>query len=147
MDDDMSTPKELLEIRAYTGSGYVPLIDYGAWRVAILRFIDELLPQNLGKMQRHDETDEVFVLLAGRCILFVGEGAEQISEMYAQDMEPLKLYNVKRGCWHTHTLSADASVLIVENRDTTSHNSPEIMLDTRQKLRIIELTRQLWGER
>jgi hypothetical protein len=142
----MPISETLLEIREYNGVGYLPLIDYGAWRVAILRFIDELLPQNLDKMQRHDETDEVFVLLAGRCILFVGEGTEQVSEMYAQDMEPLRLYNVRRGCWHTHTLSADASVLIVENRDTTSHNSLEITLDTQQKLRIIELTRQTWGE-
>jgi hypothetical protein len=142
----MPISETLLEIREYNGVGYLPLIDYGAWRVAILRFIDELLPQNLDKMQRHDETDEVFVLLAGRCILFVGEGTEQVSEMYAQDMEPLRLYNVRRGCWHTHTLSTDASVLIVENRDTTSHNSPEITLDTQQKLRIIELTRQTWGE-
>ena len=143
----MPVPETLLEIREHNSVGYLPLIDYGTWRVAILRFIDELLPQNLGKMQRHDETDEVFVLLAGRCILFVGEGTKQVSEIYAQDMEPLKLYNVKRGCWHTHTLSADASVLIVENRDTTTHNSPRIPLDKNQRERIVELTRQLWGER
>jgi len=146
MDGDMPIPEALLEIRRYDGGGYLPLIDYGAWRVAILRFIDELLPQNLGEMQRHDETDEVFVLLAGRCILFVGEGTECVSEIYAQDMEPLKLYNVKRGCWHTHTLNAVASVLIIENRDTTSNNSPEISLDAQQKARIIELTRQFWGD-
>lgn len=143
----MPVPETLLEIREHNSVGYLPLIDYGAWRVAILRFIDELLPQNLGAMQRHDETDEVFVVLAGRCILFIGEGQERISAIHAQDMEPLKLYNVKRGCWHTHTLSADASVLIVENRDTTSHNSPQIPLDKNKRERIIELTRQLWGER
>jgi hypothetical protein len=143
----MPISETLLEIREYNGVGYLPLIDYGAWRVAILRFIDELLPQNLGEMQRHDETDEVFVLLAGRCILFIGEGQERVLAIHAQDMEPLKLYNVKRGCWHTHTLTADASVLIVENRDTTTHNSTQIPLDKNQRERIIELTRQLWGER
>ena len=71
----MEIPKTLLEIRSYTGEGYLPLIDFGAWRVAILRYIDELLPERLTHMQRHDETDEVFVLLAGRCILYLGEGA------------------------------------------------------------------------
>jgi hypothetical protein len=142
----MSIPETLLEICEYSGPGYLPLIDYGAWRVAILRYIDALLPQNLGKMQRHDETDEVFVLLAGRCILFIGEGEERVTQIYAQDMQPLKLYNVKRGCWHTHTLNESASVLIVENQDTASRNSPEIPLDTTQRERIIELTRQLWKE-
>jgi mannose-6-phosphate isomerase-like protein (cupin superfamily) len=92
----MSIPETLLEVREYTGISYQPLIDYGAWRVAILHYIDKLLPQNLDKMQRHDETDEVFVLLSGRCILFIGEGDERISAVYTQDMEPLKLYNVKK---------------------------------------------------
>lgn len=140
----MTIPDTLLEIRQYSDYGYQPLVDYGAWRVAILRYIDELRPQNLAKMQRHDETDEVFVLLAGRCILFLGEGDEQISQIYAQDMETLKLYNVKRSCWHTHTLSTDASVLIIENRDTTTLNSPEIDLTTEQREALVALTAQQW---
>ena len=142
----MTIPATLLEIHEYDGIGYEPLVDYGAWRVAILRFIDELLPHRLGKMQRHDETDEVFVLLAGRCILFVGEGAEHVTEIHAQDMEPMKLYNVKRSCWHTHTLSEDATVLIIENQNTNSTNSPEIPLGGIQRGQLIELTRQLWKE-
>ena len=44
-------PETLLEIHDYNGEGYRPLIDYGAWRVAILNYIDELLPENIGKMQ------------------------------------------------------------------------------------------------
>ena len=62
----------------------------------------------------------------------------------AQDMEPLKLYNVKRACWHTHTLSEDATVLIVENRDTTANNSPEIELTSEQREQLSKLTRQIW---
>jgi len=136
--------ESLLQITEYTGEGYLPLVDYQSWRIAILRYIDELLPQSIDKMQRHDETDEVFVLLAGRCILFLGEGGDHISEIHAQDMQPLKLYNVKKGCWHSHTLSPDATVLIVENRDTASHNSPEIMLDANQRAQLIELTGLTW---
>jgi hypothetical protein len=117
------------------------LIDYGAWRVAVLRYIDELRPENVSRMERHDETDEVFVLLAGRCLMFLREG----DEIYAQDMAPLKLYNVKRGCWHAHTLTPDATVLIVENRDTSALNSSRVPLDDAQRARVIELTRQLWG--
>jgi mannose-6-phosphate isomerase-like protein (cupin superfamily) len=140
----MSVLEGLLEIREYTGVGYQPVVDYGAWRIAILRYIDELLPQNIGKMQRHNQTDEVFVLLAGHCILFIGEGDDQIASIYAQDMEPQKLYNVKQGCWHTHTLSEDATVLLVENRDTGNENSPEIVLDVSQRDKIVELTRPTW---
>lgn len=139
-------PEKLLEVTGYSGEGYRPLIDYGQWRVAILRYIDELLPKHIGKMQRHAETDEVFVLLSGRCILFLGEGKESVGAIYAHDMQPLKLYNVKRGTWHTHTLSEDAVVLIVENRDTTSNNSPEIELNATQQQQLVELTRTLWPD-
>jgi hypothetical protein len=134
----------LLEISDYTGEGYRPLIDYGHWRVAILRYIDELRPENIGKMQRHAETDEVFVLLNGRCILFLGDGDESVVSIHAQDMEPLKLYNVKHSVWHTHTLSDDATVLIVENQNTAAHNSPEIELSATQRRQLVELTLALW---
>ncbi len=140
----MPIPETLLEIRDYGGEGYRPLIDFGAWRVAVLRAIDELLPENLATMQRHDETDEVFVLLAGRCILFFGEGTDAVTTIHAADMEPLKLYNVKRGAWHTHTLSEDATVLIVENVDTTDANSPLVTLNAAQRAEIVQLTQALW---
>ncbi len=136
--------QRLLEIREYRGEGYLPLIAYDAWRVAILRYIDELLPQNIGKMQRHDATDEVFVLLNGRCILFVGTGTDRVEEVLAEDMQPLKLYNIKCGAWHTHTLDQEATVLIIENDDTGPANSPEMELTAKQRARLIQLTQQTW---
>jgi hypothetical protein len=137
--------EHLLEVREHTGPGYQPLVDFSAWRVAILNFADELRAENLTRMQRHNETDEVFVLLKGRCILFVGEGDETITGIHASDLEPHKLYNVKRTVWHHHTLSEDAMVLVVENRDTTYDNSPFLALTGVQQEKIQELTRQFWA--
>ncbi len=139
----MPIDESLLEIRTYTGAGYSPVVDYDAWRVAILNYDDELLPQNITHAQRHDETDEVFVLLRGRCILFIGEGGETVTSLHAQDLEPFKMYNVKKSVWHTHTLDEGAMVLIVENRDTTVQNSPGIPLDEAQKKRMIDFTHAL----
>ncbi|MFN2364753.1 MAG: hypothetical protein ABR596_10660 [Halarsenatibacteraceae bacterium] len=139
----MNIDQKLLEIKTYSEEGYRPVIDYNSWRVAVLNYCEELLPENITKMQRHDKTDEVFVLLKGDCILFLGEGKEEITELYAQLMEPFKLYNVKRSVWHSHTLSEDAMVLIVENRETTEANSPEIALNTSQRKKLIELADNL----
>lgn len=139
----MNIKEELLEVESYTDEGYKPVIDYDSWRVAVLNYCDELLPENISEMQRHDETDEVFILLQGSCILFIAEGEDEVENIYAQDMEPLKLYNVKRSVWHTHTLSEDAMVLIVENRNTKLENSPKIELDDKQKERLIELSKKL----
>ena len=142
----MTVSETLLQIRAFSGVGYRPLIAYGEWRLAFLRYIDELLPQNLHHMQRHERTDEVFVLLAGHCILFLEAGGGQVSPIQACDMQPMQLYNIKKGCYHTHTLSPDAVVLIIENEDTNDDNSPCQTLTAAQTAEVISLTRSLWPE-
>lgn len=136
--------EHLLEIHNCEGMGYQPLIDYDKWRVAILRYCDELLPERIFTMQRHNETDEVFVLLEGRCILFIGEVNDTIISINGIDLEPRKIYNVKRGVWHSHTLTHDASVLVVENRDTTSQNSPKQILNDDQRRQIVDIAHELW---
>jgi mannose-6-phosphate isomerase-like protein (cupin superfamily) len=135
---------ELLAIRDHGGEGYKPLVDFGAWRVAILNYSADLLPERLTRMQRHNETDEVFVLLAGRCLLFVGEGGDTLTRIHAEDLQPGRVYNVRQAVWHTHTLSPDAKVLVVENRETTLDNSPFIVLTADQHRRLIDLTRSAW---
>ncbi len=135
---------DLLTIHEYTGTGYLPLVDFGQWRVAILRFDSGLLVQNIKDMQRHNETDEVFVLLEGRCLLFIGEGDTVVETIDAVNMEPLKLYNVKRSTWHNHTLTEDASVLIIENRDTSLNNSPKISLSVEQQQQLVRMTSMHW---
>jgi len=136
----------LLEIHAHPDEGFKPLVDYGAWRVAVLNHIDHLDPHNLKDMQRHDETDEVFVLLAGRCILFIGDGGDGgPGTIRPVDLEPGKVYNVRRGTWHNHTLSEEASVLVIENRDTTVDNSPFCTLSPVQTAEMVVATQRLWG--
>jgi ureidoglycolate hydrolase len=138
--------ESLLEIRDYQGEGYKPLVDYGEWRVAILRYLDGLHPERIDSMERHTETDEVFVLLSGQAILILGGRGEQLEETYSQCMEIGKVYNVKRSVWHTILLSSDASVLIVENRDTGGHNSEyaKISAENRLSIRKIAQEENLW---
>jgi ureidoglycolate hydrolase len=130
--------EKLLEICEFTGIGYKPLIDYGTWRVAILRYIDELIPERIERLERHNETDEVFVLLAGQAVLFMGEGDPEVTALHPQVMEPAKMYNVKRGAWHAAVLSRDASILLVENRDTGTANTDYAPLNADLRQLIVE---------
>ena len=135
--------KEYIDVTSYQGEGYLPMIDFDAWRVAILRYCEELEVENLTTMQKHNETDEVFVLLAGNCTLFTGGKGDSVHDIDAIAMKPLELYNVKQGVWHTHTLDKAATVLIVENKDTSDSNSPKDMLTVSQ----LELIKQLYEDR
>jgi mannose-6-phosphate isomerase-like protein (cupin superfamily) len=136
--------EKLLEIHEFTGPGYQPVIDFSEWRVAILNYIDEINPERIEAMERHNETDEVFVMIKGRAILFLGEGEENIVSIQEQVLETGKLYNVKRKVWHSIVLSKDGSVLIVENRDTNRENSNYISLNSEQRSLVIKRT---WQER
>ena len=130
--------EKLLEIREYTGPGYQSVIDFGVWRVAILNYLDEIHPKRIDFMERLDETDEVFILLQGQAVLFLGEGdANHIDAIHSQVMDPGKIYNVKQSVWHTVVLSREGSVLIVENRNTSDDNSQYVSLDREQRSTII----------
>ena len=130
--------ENLLQIRDYDGIGFKPLVTFGNWRVAILRYSDDIHPSNNRTMERHTETDEVFVLTKGRGALIIGGNGLQVDEIYPQTMEPGKIYNVRRNTWHTILLSRDASVLIVENRDTGKQNSEFTSLSSEVHRQIAE---------
>ena len=131
--------ESLIEIRDFMGSGYQPLIDFGKWRVAFLRYLDEIQPDRIDSMERHTETDEVFVLLQGRGLLIMGGNNPQVDGIHPQKMETGKLYNVKLNVWHTILLSYDATVLLVENRDTGRHNTEYSQLSPDYRNSIMEI--------
>jgi mannose-6-phosphate isomerase-like protein (cupin superfamily) len=107
----------MVEIYEHIGEGYKPLVDYEGWRVAILRYNEWFT--GLKGLERHLETDEVFVLLEGEATLIT----EEESGICEWKMEKNKIYNVLKGVWHHIVVTPDASVLIVENRNTNAENT------------------------
>ncbi|MBT4001939.1 MAG: hypothetical protein HON98_01540 [Chloroflexi bacterium] len=142
----MKDLNNLIEIKYYEGEGYQPLVDFENWRVAILKYIDELLPENIDFMECHNETDEVFILINGRCILFLSDVEDgKIINIHPVNMESGKFYNIKKKVFHTHTLSEDAEVVVVENQNTSSINSQKIFLSRDEVLELENLTKKIWS--
>ena len=131
--------EKLLQIHTYDGPGFKPLVAFSAWRVAILNFLEQLVPERIDSMERHTETDEVFVLLCGQGVLVLGGNCDHVDGIYPQPMQTGVIYNVKRDAWHTILLSRDAAVLLVENRDTGDHNTEYASLSIDQRRLILEL--------
>lgn len=125
--------KNEIEIIDFQEQGYLPLVDFGEWRVAVLKFCDDLRIEKILTMQKHSETDEVFVLLQGTCTLLLGGDGEKPEYIRKISMLPHKIYNIKKGVWHNHIMDEQGEVLIVENRNTGDDNSP-IALLTRELL-------------
>lgn len=102
-----------MEIFDYTGSDFKAVMQSGGWKIGFLRYSDRFSKHKV--MERHNQTDEVFVLLDGEATLFV--------EDVVTVMEKCKVYNVKQGEWHHIVVSPDATVLVVENSDTSAENT------------------------
>ena len=132
----------LLEITTFDGQGYKPLVDFNCWRVAFLRYLDELDPARISFVEKHCETDEVFVLLNGQAVLYVGAGESELTSLSSQVMQPGTLYNVKKDAWHSVVLGRDATILLVENRDTASVNSAYFTLTPEHRQFVLEMARQ-----
>lgn len=103
------------EIYDWSGEGFEPLVFTDEWQAALLNWEPLFDRANLDEVERHNHSDEVFVLLRGQAVLFTRpEGGK----LHAVEMAAGKIYNVPAGVWHNIVATRDVSFLIVENRDT-----------------------------
>ncbi len=126
----MNTP---IEAHEHKENGYKTLVTFDKWRVAFMNDGPKTTVDGLTYFQKHDETDEVFILLSGRCVLLLADFGDKPGEITAVDMKPNVMYNVKKGAWHTHVFFDNTSVAIVENADTDLSNSPIVDITEEQR--------------
>lgn len=123
------------EMHQFDDEGYRKLFSYQSWRIAILNYIDELKIDNIQYVEAHSLTDEAFVLLSGQAVLYFAEVDQMnIASFHSVSLEPQKIYRIPKGVFHTHTLSEDAKLLIIEEENTSNENSPRIYLDEGSKI-------------
>jgi mannose-6-phosphate isomerase-like protein (cupin superfamily) len=94
-------------------------VEFADWAVFIMNWESRFAPSEVGDIERHNETDEVFVLIHGRSLLYV------MSEdgLHAFDMKPCVMYNVTKGTWHSVIGNQNTRWLIVESRNTSLSNT------------------------
>lgn len=89
------------------------LMHYEGWKIGFLRFSERF--SKFDRLEKHHETDEAFVLLEGRAVLY--------TENEKIQMQKCTLYNIPKGVWHHITVSEDATVMVVENSNTCKDNT------------------------
>ena len=119
---------DMIQVGQYSAPGYQPLVSFGQWRVAVLNYVDELQPDHISRLERHNATDEVFVILVGQGMLVIGGNLDEVQPPVFYPLEMGKTYNVKCHTWHTVVMSRDAQILIIENDDTSTKNSENLSL-------------------
>lgn len=122
-------PQELVAVAQHFGTGFAPVMDFSGWRVAVSRRNPAVSPGDFRRVQRHNETNEVFILTQGQAQMVVMEGDTPPTHPHVFTLEPNVVYNVQQGVWHGGFLSEDAHIIIFERTDTGAHNSDTFELD------------------
>lgn len=118
-----------LDILEHSGIEYRRLVNNAKWTLASLNWAPRFDESNVCELEKHNLTDETFVLLNGKATLLVGEKGDRV------EMEPLKYYNVRAGIWHHIVVSEDARVLVAENANTSKDNTEYLSLATGEVFR------------
>ena len=79
----------------YKGEGYKTLLNFEAWKIAALRYAERFEKNNFYRVERHFETDEVFVLLEGDAYLIVSDNEDIPKVIDVINMEKGKVYNIR----------------------------------------------------
>jgi mannose-6-phosphate isomerase-like protein (cupin superfamily) len=111
--------KEYLQIHKWDQEAYAPLVFSAGWQTAILNWEPGAEVDAIYRVERHNFTDEVFILWRGSGALVIAEP----TGIRVVDAFPGVVYNVTIGTWHTVIGSRDSSWIIVENKDTHLHDT------------------------
>ena len=109
----------MLKIEAPTATGFETVVMNERFKCA---FITHSAYYSFGKvdhMKRHNNTDEIFVLLLGKAVMLTMEDGK----IQSQELERGKAYNVQKGTWHYLTVTEDARVFVAEASDTSDLNT------------------------
>jgi ureidoglycolate hydrolase len=125
-------PEHLVKIGESFEQTYQPVLDFGGWKVAMLRYFDVVEPDSFYRVERHLNSNEVFILTAGKADLIVCDGDECPEGTY---VFPLKLnvaYDIQQSVWHHVVMSEDAHIILVERSETGLETSDYFKLTKAQ---------------
>jgi len=131
-----------IEIAAHEGEGMSRVYENDRGMVAIKNWKPANDAENIDCLERHNKTDELFVLLAGRCsLLFANEKPGGGLDLDALAMEPGRMYKIPRTLLHNTVTRKDTKLLLIEDPNTSMENSEVVSLDEAQKTAARKLAR------
>lgn len=107
----------------YNGEDFMAVLTTKGWKIGLLKYSERF--SSLSVWERHLKTDEVFVLLSGTAILYIKDTDGVIKQ---EKMKIGTVYNVPAMEWHHIVVSEDATVMVVEDSDTSKENTEKVTI-------------------
>ena len=107
----------------FNGEGMQRVFENEKWTVGIKNWKPANDITGISNLERHNLTDELFVLVAGNCTLIYANETDQGLEFGAVAMEPNKVYNIPATLWHNTVTQKDTKMILIEDSSTSMDNS------------------------
>ena len=104
-----------------TDSGFCPVVRNSQFICAFITPSPMYAPGKITDMKRHNDTDEVFVLLSGKAVLLTRDNINK--ECQATQLSPDTAYTVKAGTWHYLALSPDGKIFVTKSGSINPSNT------------------------
>ena len=129
----------MIQLACYDGEGMNRVYENEKWMVGIKNWKPANDRTGLDCLERHNETDESFILLKGKCTLVYATQSGAGLELGAVKMEPYKLYTIPAGLWHNTVTERDTKLALIEDVSTGAENSDIRNLTEKEMGEIISL--------
>ncbi|MGE0074084.1 MAG: hypothetical protein AB7S52_02550 [Sphaerochaetaceae bacterium] len=121
----------MVESKQFDGDGLQLVYDQGEWVIGIKNYKKANDISTLRTLERHNETDESFVLLTGACTLLCYDDTLPLaSAVELVAMQEHTVYTIPKGVWHTTIMVPEAKMILLERSGTSMENSELYDLST-----------------
>lgn len=121
-----------IENYSFDGEGMQRVFENEKWTVGIKNWKPANDITGIDCLERHNQTDELFVLVSGSCTLIYANETESGYKFEAVKMEPNKVYNIPATLWHNTITCKDTKMILIEDSNTSMDNSDILSLDAEQ---------------
>ena len=116
----------------FGGEGMQRVFENEKWTVGIKNWKPANDITGIDCLERHNLTDELFVLVAGSCTLVYANEPDNGLEFGSVAMEPNKVYNIPATLWHNTITCKDTKMILIEDSSTSMDNSDIYNLDAKE---------------
>lgn len=117
---------------SFDGEGMQRVFENEKWTVGIKNWKPANDITGVNCLERHNKTDELFVLLEGKCTLIFANEVEGKLCIDRVKMEKDKVYNIPATLWHNTVTEKNTKMVLIEDSNTSMDNSDILNLTKEQ---------------
>lgn len=121
-----------IENFSFDGEGMKRVFENEKWTVGIKNWKPANDVIGIDCLERHNQTDELFVLIEGDCTLVTANETDKGYVFESIKMEPDKVYNIPATLWHNTITRKDTKMILIEDSNTSMENSDILSLNAEQ---------------